>query len=66
VSDEATAKADAAAEGSRLQALAWLQKAESGSNKQPGGKPKLAVDGVMGKSWLSGRLHIEFETVHQV
>jgi hypothetical protein len=42
VSDKATAKVDAAAEGSRLQVLAWLQEVESGSNKQPGGQAKIA------------------------
>jgi hypothetical protein len=61
VADEATATADAAAEGGRSQVLAWLQEAESGSNKQPGGKPKLAAAWVMGKQWLSERLRIELE-----
>jgi hypothetical protein len=37
--DETTEAAEAAAEGSRPQVLAWLREAESGSNKQPGGKP---------------------------
>jgi len=51
VSGEAAAKAEAAAEDEgRPEVLAWLREAAAGSNKQPGGRPKLAAARVIGKS----------------
>ena len=61
VSCGGTAETDEAANGSSPQVLAWCRAAESGSNRQPGGNPKLAAARVIGKSRPSERLCIELE-----
>ena len=59
--EEAWTRVEAAAEGRRLQVLAWLRFEAAESKRQPAGSPKTASARVIGKSRFKARLCMELE-----